>query len=704
MSDRASWVASTCPHDCPSVCALEVERRDERTIGRVRGAADHPYTAGVVCAKVARYAERVHHPGRLRTPLQRTGAKGEGLSAFRPISWDDALDEVALRFQRAVERHGSETIWPYFYGGTMGLVQRDGIERFRHVLRYSRQHSTICVQLANVGYVAGAGILRGVDVCEVSESDVIVVWGGNPVHTQVNLMHHIAAAQKARGATFVVIDPYRTPTAERADIHLMLKPGTDGALAAAVMHVLFAEGFADHDYLARYTDVPDELERHLANRTPQWASGITGLTVEEIVSFARLYGRHRNSFIRLGYGFSRSRNGAQQMHAASCLPAVTGAWQHRGGGAMYNQGGIYGLDATLIRGLDAINPSIRLLDQSRIGPVLTGDRRDLGKGPPVTGLFVQSTNPVTVAPEGRLVREGFNRDDLFVCVHEQFMTETAAMADIVLPATTFLEHDDIYIAAGHTALQVTRAAIPPVGESRSNHDVLCALAKRLGAQHHGFEIDAWTMIDETLRASRLPGAAEVHAMRWLDRTPSYEDMHFLNGFAHRDGKFHFKADWSALGPDHAQMSALPDHLDVIDQPDAQRPFRLVAAPARSFLNTSFTETPGSQKREGRPTVLIHPADLVAMGGVDGDVLRIGNDRGSLRVHARAFDGLQRGVVIVEGVWPNHAFMDGEGINVLTSAAPGLPNGGAVFHDTAVWIRHEPAADAPIERAAALLDA
>ena len=251
-----------------------------------------------------------------------------------------------------------------------------------------------------------------------------MVWGGNPVHTQVNLMHHIVAARKARGATFVLIDPYRTPTAERADIHLMLKPGTDGALATAVMHVLFAEGFAIAT-ISRAIPMPGRVGRHLANRTPEWASAITGLTIEEIVSFARLYGRHKNSFIRLGYGFSRSRNGAQQMHAASCLPAVTGAWQHRGGGAMYNQGGIYGLDATLIRGLDAIDPSIRLLDQSRIGPILTGDRRDLGQGPPVTGLFVQSTNPVTVAPEGRLVRDGFNRDDLFVCVHEQFMTETA---------------------------------------------------------------------------------------------------------------------------------------------------------------------------------------------------------------------------------------------------------------------------------------
>ncbi len=660
MLTQPQWLSTTCPHDCPSVCALEVEKIDGHTIGRVRGAAAHPYTAGVVCAKVARYAERVHHPDRLRAPLRRVGEKGIGLSEFQPMNWDDALDEVAEQFQQAAARYGAETIWPYFYAGTMGLVQRDGIDRLRHVLKYSRQHKTICVELANTGYLAGAGILRGVDVCEVKDSDVIVVWGANPVHTQVNLMHHIAAAKKSRGATFVVIDPYRTPTAERADIHLMPRPGTDGALACAVMYVLFAEGFADRDYLARYTDVPDELERHLATRTPQWASAITGLSVDDIVSFARLYGRSRRSYIRLGFGFSRSRNGAQQMHAASCLPAVTGAWQHRGGGALFSQAGIYALNKTLICGLDVLDPSVRMFDMSRIGPVLTGEPADIGNGPPVTALLIQNTNPIAVAPEGRKVRQGFARDDLFVCVHEQFMTETAAMADIVLPATTFLEHDDIYTASGHTTLQVTKKLIEPFAQARSNHDVLCSLARRLGAQHRGFDLSAWEIIDETLRVSGLPDAETVHAMGWLDRAPSYDDMHFRNGFAHKDKKFHFRADWASLGPGHAAMSALPDHLDVIDASTPQLPFRLVAAPARSFLNTSFTETPGSKKREGRPTALVHPSDLAALGVASGDLIRLGNERGAVAVHCRAFDGLQRGVVIVEGIWPNKTFAGGEG--------------------------------------------
>ena len=334
------------------------------------------------------------------------------------------------------------------------------------------------------------------------KSDLVIVWGGNPVHTQVNVMHHIALARKERGAKFVVVDPYRTPTAELADIHVMPRPGTDGALAAAMMHVLFKEGYADWDYLERYTDAPRELEAHLRERTPDWASRITGLPAEEIVAFARLYGSTKRSYIRAGYGFSRSRNGSQQMHAVASLPAVTGAWRHRGGGALYGQTGIYPLDKTLIMGLDALDPKVRVLDQSRMGPILTGDPRDLGEGPPVTALFIQNTNPVTVCPEGVKVREGFARDDLFVCVHEQFMTETAAMADIVLPATTFLEHDDFYIASGHTNLQVTKRVVEPVGESRSNHDVLCGLAARLGAEHPGFAMTAWEMIDEHAQGER----------------------------------------------------------------------------------------------------------------------------------------------------------------------------------------------------------
>ena len=679
-------VPTVCPHDCPSACALEIERIGGRRLGRVRGAAPQSYTRGVVCAKVARYAERQHHPARLSQPLRRVGEKGAGLDAFRPISWDRALDEVAEALTRAAQRHGYETVWPYYYAGTVGLVQRDGINRLRHVMRYSREDLTICNALSDAGWLAGVGAKRGVDGREIAKSDLIIVWGGNSVSTQVNVMTHVATARRERGAKLVVVDPYRTATTARADLHLAPLPGTDGALACAVMHVLFNEGYSDRAYMARYTNDPEGLEAHLKTRTPAWAAGITGLSEDDIVRFARLYGRTKRSYIRVGYGFSRSRNGSAQLFAVSCLPAVTGAWAYEGGGALYSNLGLVAIDHTLIEGLDRLDPTTRMLDQSRIGPVLTGDPRDLGNGPPVSALFVQNTNPMVVAPESRLVHRGFARPDLFVCVHEQFMTETAAMADIVLPARTFLEHVDIYLGGAHTYLQLGRAVLPPYGECRSNHDVICGLAERLGARHPGFAMSAVALIDRTLEISGLPDVESFPDGGRLDCCPPFATGHFLDGFAHADRKFHFRADWQAIGPEHARLPAFPDHVAAIDDGDPERPFRLVAAPSRSFLNTSFNNTPSSLAREGRPTALVHPEVLAGLRLGDGDRVRIGNRHGSLVVHTRGFAGMQKRVVIVEGLWPNHAFAEGIGINLLTSADPGLPRGGAVFHDTSVWLR------------------
>ncbi len=677
---------SVCPHDCTSTCALEVELVDARTIGRIRGSRRNTYTAGTICEKVARYAERVHHPDRLTHPLLRNGPKGSG--QWKRVGWDEALDRVADAFTESAARRGAEAVWPYFYAGTMGLVQRDGIQRLRHAMKYSRWYSTICVTLADTGWIAGVGAKRGVDLREAAQhADLVVIWGGNPVHTQVNVMAHAMAAKK-RGATLVVVDPYRTATAEKADLHVAPRPGTDGALACAMMHVLFAEGFADWDYLRRYTDRPDDLAVHLQTRTPEWAAAITGLPVETIVGFARLYGRNRRSFIRCHHGFSRSRNGAANMHAVVCLPAVTGAWQHPGGGALYGHSAIYPLDRTLIEGLDLEDRSVRDLDQSRLGPILTGDAAALKGGPPVTAMLVQNTNPAMVCPDLALVHAGLAREDLFTCVHEQFMTETAAFADVVLPATSFLEHDDFYTASGHTTFQVTRRLIEPPGEARENHFVICELAQRLGAEHPGFRMSAWEIMEATLRKSGMWDAQTNYDRGGQDFAPPFERMHFLDGFDTPDRKFHFSPDWKRFGGRWQEMPALPDHMDVIDSATAEKPFRLVAAPARTFLNSTFTETPSSLKRERRPTALIHPADCAALGVTEGDRVRLGNQRGEVVVHVRPRDGQQRGVVVVEGLWPNRHFENGLGINALTSADPGWPNGGAAFHDTAVWIRRK----------------
>jgi anaerobic selenocysteine-containing dehydrogenase len=301
-------------------------------------------------------------------------------------------------------------------------------------------------------------------------------------------------------------------------------------------------------------------------------------------------------------------------------------------------------------------------------------------------MIVQNTNPVVVSPEMLKVGQGFRRSDLFVCVHEQFMTDTAKLADIVLPATTFVEHDDLNQASGHAHLQLGPKIIEPYADARANHEVICALARRLHAEHPGFEMSAREMIDRTLKVSGYPGFDELEQLHWIDLQPDFDTSHFIRGFPQPDARFHFKPDWSKQGSDFSGMPALPDHFAVIDAADAAHPFRMVAAPARSFLNTTFTETPGSRKREKRPGALIHPSDCIRLGIVTGDRIIIGNRRGQVRLHAEAFDGLQPGVIVVESIWPNSDFEGDVGINALISAEAGRPNGGAVFHDTAVWVR------------------
>ena len=681
---------STCPHDCPSACALDIEVIDGRSIGRVRGSKQQTYTAGVVCAKVARYAERIHHPDRLLHPMRRTGPKGSG--QFARISWDEALDEIAARFDQAENEFGAQSVWPYYYAGTMGLVMRDGINRLANVKKYSRFYQTICANVARIGFAIGTGKIAGVDPREMGVSDLVVIWGTNPVNTQVNVMTHAMRARKERGAKIAAIDVYNNDTMKQADIKILLKPGTDGAFACGVMHVLFREGYADREYMDRYTDCPNELEAHLATRTPEWASAISGVPVEEIEAFARLVGQTKRSFFRLGYGFTRSRNGAAQMHAALCIPAVTGAWQHEGGGAFFNNFAIWKFDESIIEGHDAIDPSTRWLDQSQIGRILTGDAEALKGGPPVKAMLIQNTNPMAVAPEQALVRQGFAREDLFMVVHEQFMTETAVMADIVLPATMFMEHDDLYYGGGHQHISVGAKLIDAPGECRSNHEVLQGLGRRLNAVHPGFTMSPRELIDATLKKSGHGDIATLEADLWRDIQPDFRTSHYLDGFAHADKKFHFRADWAnppfgnaGMGP-WAQMPSLPDHWTIIEEADEAHPFRLATSPSRSFLNTSFNETPSSIAREGKPSVMMHPDDAAALGIADGEVVTLGNVRGETNLTVKLFDGLRRGVLIAESIQPNKAHIGGRGINMLTGAEAVAPVGGAAFHDNKVWVK------------------
>ncbi|MCX8504593.1 MAG: molybdopterin oxidoreductase family protein [Beijerinckiaceae bacterium] len=680
-----------CPHDCPSACALEVEVLEQNTIGRVYGSKEQTYTAGVICAKVARYAERNHHPDRLLYPLKRTGPKGSG--QFERISWDAALEEIVTRLNQIESEYGSEAIWPYYYAGTMGLVNRDGINRLRHAKKYSGFYSSICINLAWPGFIAGTGKLMGPDPREMAKSDCVVIWGTNAVATQVNVMTHAVKARKERGAKIIAIDIYQTPTLDQTDLALVVKPGSDGALACAVMHILFRDNLADREYLARATDYPKEFEQHLKTKTPEWAAAITGLSVAEIETFAKLVGENKRTFFRLGYGFSRQRNGSVNMHAASCIAAVTGAWQYEGGGAFHNNGSIYHWRKSLIEGLDLLDPKIRSMDQSQIGRVLTGNQDALRGGGPVKALFIQNTNPMSVAPEQTLVRQGFERDDLFTVVHEQFMTDTAKMADIVLPATMFTEHDDLYQGGGHQYLGLGPKLIDAPGECRSNHELICDLAHRLGAKHKGFEMSARELIDWTLQQSKWGTLEELERNKFIDAQPVFEDAHFTKGFAWKDGKFRFKPDWPNVpfgsgrksGPIDT-MPEFPDYWDVSEKATAAYPFRLATSPARNYLNSTFTETPTSKSREGEPTVLIHPDDAANYAIADQSYVKLFNDRGEVRLKAKYFIGLKRGVLVAESIWPNSAYADGQGINTLVGADSPAPFGGAAFHDNSVGLR------------------
>lgn len=636
-----------------------------------------PYTDGTICSKVSRYEERVHHPDRLQTPLLRDGPKGSG--RFRAAGWEEALDRVAEAFRQATERHGAETVWPYWYAGTMGLVQRDGLVRLTRCLGYSGLETTICSSIGKAGLLAGLGAAVGTDARELPEAELIVVWGMNPIYTQVNVWSWIKKARD-RGARLVVIDPHRTATAEKADWHLAPAPGTDDALACAVMQVILSEGLADRAFLADRTDFSGDVEAELSACTPEWAAEITGLTAETIREFARLYASTKKSYIRVGYGFTRSRNGAHRLHAVSCLPSLTGAWNERGGGFLAASGGVFHVDKTLIEGRD-VPTTARSLDMSQIGRVLTGEASALRGGPPVTAMIVQNSNPAVVAPEQNLVLEGLAREDLFVCVHEQFMTDTAKFADVVLPATTFLEHPDVYTSYGHTFLQVAKPVLPPAFEARSNHEVLQGLATRLGASHAAFDMDTWTLIDETLRASGYPSAEEVHAERWVDVAQDPRNTNLRERFGFPDGRFRFRPQWVGSGAD-----TMPSTLGHWATNDTRFPLRLIPGPARHFLNSTFTETPSSQAKQNRPTVVVHSSDAEARGVETGDEVWLQNELGQVRLHAEVSSEATRGVLVVESVWPRGAFLAGEGINVLTSAEAVPPAGGAAFHDTSVELR------------------
>ncbi len=674
---------SVCPHDCPSACALQLEIDSNGVLQKVKGNTNQEYTAGTICSKVARYRDRVYHPDRLTHPLKRTGVKGSG--QFERITWEQALDEISTRFQSTISKHGPETVWPYNYAGTMGVLQRGILDAFRHGGGYSGQDGTICSRIGGTGWKAGVGKSLGVDPREIDNTDLLVLWGTNATATQINVMTHYNRARAKNGAKLVVIDPYFNETAKSADVYLPIKPGMDGALACAVMHILIKENLADRAFLKAHTDFDNELEEHLQSKTPEWAASITGVSVEQIREFAFMYGHAPTAYIRLGIGLSRQRNGAVAVHAIACLLSVLGNWNKPGSGGMLSLSDLFTIDESVIKGKENPVDRARILDMCQIGAVLTDDESALKGGPPVTAMLIQNTNPAVVAPNLGLVHKGFLKEDLFLCVHEHFMTDTARLADIVLPATMFCEHDDVYKSYGHSFLQAGPKLIEPMGECRSNHEFLSVLAERLDLDLPALQTDSRELLDQTLQASGFNDFTELVDKQFVDLAAGKSSNLVGDTFAWPDGKFRFKPDWAAAGPNSTGMPTMPDHWDVLDFASERYPFRLVTPTAKGFLNTTFNNSVLSRKRAVKPSLLINSDDAISLELENDSLVRVSSRIGSLLIHLQYSDRVPTGTVISEGLWNGTDHVEGLGINVLVDDQPAAPNGGAVFHDTAVCV-------------------
>ena len=675
--------ASVCPHDCPSCCSLVVTVEDGR-LTSVTGNPAHPFTQGVICGKVREYAERVHSPLRVLTPLRRVGPKGRG--EFARITWDEAIDEIARRWRAVIAEHGAEALLPFSYAGSMGQVQYYAGHPLFHALGASRLERSICVSTAYAGWRATVGVVTGNDSEQMVGADLVVLWGVNAAYSTVNVMTLVKQA-RARGAYVVVVDPYRTPTAQQADEHLMVRPGSDTALALAVMHVLVAEGRLDRDYIGRATLGFERLVEHLRAYSPDAVAASVGLPAETIVRFARRYGAGPRSFIRIGIGLSRHDNGGMTCRTLACLPALTGAYADPHGGALLSSGEAGGFDFGVLERPDLLpSPAPRVINMIQLGRALT----DPTMAPPVKALYVYSSNPAAVCPNQTLVLEGLAREDLFTVVHEQVLTDTAHYADLVLPATTSMEHEDLYRSYGQFTLQLALPVLPPPGEALSNWEVCARLAKALGVAEAHYA----TSVDALIREFLSRGAATARTISYeqlrrdgwarLDLPRPY--MPFAHGAPTPSGRVEFYSETMA----RQGLPALPTYVPLTEGPERQDllqrfPLQCIVPPNRFFLNSSFSQSALLRRRQKTPTVMLAVADAAARGIGDGDPVRVESARGAARFTAQVTDATRPGVVVVEGVWWHRFHPGGRSVNVLTDDRVTDMGGGPAFHSNLVEV-------------------
>jgi len=674
-----------CPHDCPDTCVMSVDVENGEAVA-IGGDSSHAFTAGFLCAKVNRYLERVYSKDRILRPMRRTGKKGEG--RFEPITWDEALDTVARRLADVAREHGPQAILPYSYAGNMGLLSFGSMDRrFFHALGASLLDRTICASAGAAGYKASVGASIGFDPEAVVHSRLILAWGANIVSSNVHLWPFIEEARR-RGARLVTIDPFRSRTAEKSDRHLALLPGTDGALALGMMHVIFRDGLEDARYLEEHTVGHRELRERVREWPPDRAAAATGLEAGEIESLARDYATTRPSAIRINYGLNRHAGGGMAVRTIACLPAVVGAWRDPGGGVLLSTSGSFPVDNQALERPDLVPPGTRTLNMSQIGRILT-DRK---LAPPVHALFVYNSNPAAVAPEQDRVREGLGREDLFTVVHDLFATDTVDFADIVLPATTTLEHDDIHKAYGHLYVSLNRPAIPPRGESLPNTEVFRRLAARMGLDHPCLRESDEELLRQAFDWShpRMAGITlerlETERSVRLSVPPSWAPF-ADGGFPTPSGKCELVSSALAAEGHDPVAGYVPPRESVQTAPELAKRFPLafISPPAHHFLNSTFSAQPVFVRREGEASVTLHPEDAAARGIAEGQTVRVWNDRGEFLAKARVSDASRRGLVVGLSIWWAKMCPGGRNANAVTSQELTDMGGGATFYDVLVEV-------------------
>ncbi len=672
---------SVCALDCPDCCSLLINVDEEGRGSRLRGNPAHPITQGFLCGKVARYLEREYSPQRVLYPQRRTGVKGEG--RFSRISWNEALDEIATRLKEIADEHGSEAILPYSFGGSLGMLTANGMDRrFFHRLGASRLDRTICASAGGAGLVAALGRKYGTEPEQFRHSKLIIAWGANILGTNVHLWPFIVEARR-NGAKFYAIDPIRNKTCDLADKHLAIQPGTDAALALGLMHVIISEKLYDAEYVTKYTSGFDELALKVSEFTPAVVCNLTGIPTDEIVSLARDYANIQPAAIRLNYGIQRSERGGMATRLISYLPALTGAWRHEGGGVQLSTSGAFQLNTAGLQRPDlqtvALGREARVVNMSQLGKALN-EARD----PAIHALVVYCSNPAATAPDQNAVRHGLARKDLFTVSIEQFQTDTADWSDILLPTTTFLEHTDLYTAYGHYYLQLARPAVKAPGECRSNVEIFRELAKRMGFNEPCFDesdddmirglLDSGHPFLEGISLERLEAEGSV---RLNISDPSEPFLPFAEGnFGSASGKCEFNA--GSIGYEPPRESRRGD-IALRER----FPLELVSPKNQNGMNSTL----GDREEQDRETAVItlHPEDASARSIEVGSPVRVFNDRGSCVLQAQIADTVQPGVVTTPSTrWPRKA-PDRHNINVLTSDRLTDMGGGPTFYSCLVEV-------------------